>query len=489
MRKMMLGLALLCLSCGSPDSANEADMSTTSLDPAALTSGTYSFRTSTAGNSCMDVEGGGSSDGTNIFQWQCHGGDPQKFRVESRGASTVRLVNPASGKCLDVAGAGTSDGTNIQLWTCNGSAAQDFELRDAGNGRVVMQNPHSGKCVDVSAANAADRTNIQLWTCNNTTAQTFTPVQASAPRTDVTFFVISDTHCDPTLQYDLHAMARAVNAVASNGSWPSSINGSATGFAGGAIGNPSFVVFTGDLMGWGNSAQEIPTFRHYFEHGASNESINFPSYVGLGNHDLDDTPDRTGARADDARAQAWRYVDGRHAGASAPVKVSEFDGPSHAYSWDVAGVHFVQMHRFPGDTNWGLPTNLGFLKWDLGMHAADGRPVFIFHHYAMDAFGTQDRWWTKAQRDAYRDTIRPYRVSGIFAGHSHAAMQYTWESERVFQVNNAKAEINTGNNDGNGSFAIVHITDQKLDVVTCRWLDDTGRYEFSAPFFSGPARP
>jgi cytolysin (calcineurin-like family phosphatase) len=114
--------------------------------------------------------------------------------------------------------------------------------------------------------------------------------------------------------------------------------------------------------------------------------------------------------------------------------------------------------------------------------------VFIFHHYGMDAFGTQDRWWTKAQRDAYRDTIRPYNVAAIFAGHSHGAMQYGWEGERVFQANNAKAEINSGNRDGNGSFAIVRITAQKLDVVTCRWLDDTGRFELIAPFYSGPAR-
>jgi cytolysin (calcineurin-like family phosphatase) len=106
----------------------------------------------------------------------------------------------------------------------------------------------------------------------------------------------------------------------------------------------------------------------------------------------------------------------------------------------------------------------------------------------MDGFGTQERWWTAGQRTAYRNTLNGYNVSAIFAGHSHGAMQYTWEGKRVFQVNNAKAEINSGNRDGNGSFAIVRITDQKLNVVTCRWLDDQGRYELIAPFFSGPAK-
>jgi hypothetical protein len=53
-------------------------------------------------------------------------------------------------------------------------------------------------------------------------------------------------------------------------------------------------------------------------------------------------------------------------------------------------------------------------------------------------------------------------------------------------VNNAKAENGSGNDDGNGSFAVVRITDTRLDVATCRWLDDHGRYEWVAPFDSGP---
>jgi hypothetical protein len=57
------------------------------------------------------------------------------------------------------------------------------------------------------------------------------------------------------------------------------------------------------------------------------------------------------------------------------------------------------------------------------------------------------------------------------------------------QVNNAKAEINTGNNDGNGSFAIVRVTDKQFDMVTCRWTDDQGGYELIGPSFSGPSDP
>ena len=104
----------------------------------------------------------------------------------------------------------------------------------------------------------------------------------------------------------------------------------------------------------------------------------------------------------------------------------------------------------------------------------------------MDPFGTEPRWWTDDDRSAYRAILKGYHVAALIVGHTHAAFNYSWEGLRVFQVNNAKAEVGTGNNDGNGSFSIVRVTDQQLDVVTCRWLDDSGKYELIGPNLSGP---
>jgi cytolysin (calcineurin-like family phosphatase) len=315
---------------------------------------------------------------------------------------------------------------------------------------------------------------------------------AKAAARDVTFYVVADTHNDPAPEpqaFDERATVRAINRVAQNGQWPTSIGGTATGFIGGKIAPPSGVVFVGDLTGWGTAPTEIPEFRHYYEKGNSSESIDYPAYLGLGNHDVD-TADRSAALADLYRTQYWAWIDSRHKGANAPVPVGNFDAASHAYSWDVGGVHFVQLHRFAGDSQYGLPSSLGFLQADLASRAADGRPVVLFHHYGMDAFGTNGQWWSDADRNAYRDALRGFNVSAIFTGHSHYAEDmYTWQGLRVFQVNNAKAEINTGNNDGNGSFTIVRITDSKLDAVTCRWLDDQGNYELIAPWYSGVANP
>jgi cytolysin (calcineurin-like family phosphatase) len=475
----LAGAILILAACG-PAAVNVAAATV------ALPANAYNFQTLTGSGSCVDVSGAGSTDGTRIQQWTCSPSAAQSFWVQAAGAGIARVVNTPTGKCLDVAGSGTSDGTSVQLWTCNGSAAQDFKIEDAGSGRVVLRNVNSNKCVEVAGASTAAGAALQISTCSTSNGQLFRPVALAA--LDLTFYVVSDTHADPPESYDLRAMARAINAVSQSGVWPSTIGGAATGFKGGRIGPPRGVVFTGDLMGWGVTPTEMLTFRRYFERGRTSESIWYAAYAGLGNHDVDDA-DRAPDLAAQYRDQAWAYVDSRYKGSAAPVPVTRFDAASHAYSWDFGGAHFVQVHRFAGDTGHGLASSLPFLSADLKDNASDGRPVFVFHHYGMDAFGTQDRWWTAAQRTAYRNALNGANVAAIFAGHSHAAMQYTWQGERVFQVNNAKAENGTGNNDGNGSFAIVRLTDQKLEVVTCRWLDDTGRYEMIGPYYAGPARP
>jgi len=359
---------------------------------------------------------------------------------------------------------------------CRGGAAER-PVDAAGPADAASPGPPDAAAVAVDAAVRIDAAPVDAGL----------PPDAAAPR-DVTFYVVADTHADPPESYDLRAMARTIDAVARSGTWPTSIGGAATSFRGGRIAPPEGVVLVGDITGWGTAPLEIPTFRRYFERGATADSIGYRAYVGLGNHDVDDA-DRPPALAAEYRAMFWAHVDARHKGPSAPVPVARFDAASHAYAWDVGGVHFVQTHRFPGDRGHGLASSLPFVRDDLAASARDGRPVFLFHHYGMDGFGREDRWWTDADRRAYRDALRGSHVAGIFVGHSHAAMQYTWEGLRVFHANNAKAEITTGNRDGNGSFAIVRITDDRLDVVTCRWLDDTGRFELIAPFYSGPADP
>jgi len=399
------------------------------------------------------------------------------------GTSDPRASSGAGGLPQGASGASAHAGSAGQSPTSTGGTWASAGAGGSGGG---YSGAASGGLPNAGATNGGYSGGSGGSTSGGSAGQIGSAGAPGKPTFDVTFFVIADTHADPpTDSFDLRATARAVNAVAAAGTWPSKIDGSDTHFKGGTIGKPRGVAFVGDLTGWGTAPTELLTFRHYFEAGNSADSIAFPGYVGLGNHDID-SADRSADLAVQYRNQEWSFVDSRHLGPNAPVKVTNFDAASHNYSWDFDRVHLVQTHRFAGDTGYGLASSLPFVAADLKKYASDGRPVILFHHYGMDTFGTQDRWWTENDRNAYRNALKGYHVAGIIVGHTHAAFQYTWDGLRVFQVNNAKAEINAGNNDGNGSFAIVRVTDQQLDIVTCRWLDDTGKYELIAPFFSGP---
>ena len=295
----------------------------------------------------------------------------------------------------------------------------------------------------------------------------------------VTFFVVGDTHCDPDPDPGHVATVAAIERVAAEGTWPTEVDGAPTGFDPVPVGEPAGVVIVGDLTGSGDVSpwsNELETFRRFFENGYGDEAVSFPAYVGLGNHDLD----RDDLVADMYREQMWQYVEDRHMGPDAPVPVGGFDPASRCYAWDWEGLHLVQLHKHAGDTTHGHASGLAWLADDLSA-LAPGHPVVLLQHYGLDAFGMEDRWWTDTDRADFADVIGPHRVIAIVAGHSHYAMSYVWDGWRVIQVNNAKAEIGEGNDDGNGSFAIIRVTDTRLDMITCRWLDETGAYEFVMP--------
>jgi glucose/arabinose dehydrogenase len=122
----------------------------------------YTFTTARTGpvtgfaGKCLDVNGGGTADGTRIQLWTCNGSAAQVWSVNGQV-----WRNPQSGKCLDVAGGATVNGTRAQLWTCNGSAAQNWTAQ----ADRTLRNPASGRCLDVSEVKSDDGQQIHIWDC------------------------------------------------------------------------------------------------------------------------------------------------------------------------------------------------------------------------------------------------------------------------------------------------------------------------------------
>ncbi|MEV6117648.1 RICIN domain-containing protein [Streptomyces sp. NPDC052109] len=86
-------------------------------------------------------------------------------------SSLTMKVEAAQGKCLDVQGGGTADGTPVQIYTCNNSAAQQWKFWGSYDGGYALYNTNARKCLDVKSGNNANGTKIQLWSCNGSPAQ------------------------------------------------------------------------------------------------------------------------------------------------------------------------------------------------------------------------------------------------------------------------------------------------------------------------------
>lgn len=298
---------------------------------------------------------------------------------------------------------------------------------------------------------------------------------------DITFFVAADTHFDPPPDSDSYYHVRAMNRIPFREFWPGEIEGKPClfGGVGTKIDPPEGIILAGDLVDRAG-VEALGLFRARYEKGAGDKQIDYPVYLGLGNHDIN--PDEEEKLKLAGRLRMWNYVEERHKGKDAPVPVSNFDEATRNYSWDWSKLHLVQTHLFAGATSDHQTSSLAWLAKDLEVYASDGRPVVIIQHYGFDPWAL--KWWSDRERKDLFSILRKYNVNGIFAGHSHIAENLEWEGIPIFQINNAWPEIGHGNDDGNGSFAVVRITDHFIDMMTCRWLNDQGDVEFTEPYYS-----
>ncbi|UQU62451.1 ricin-type beta-trefoil lectin domain protein [Couchioplanes caeruleus] len=108
---------------------------------------------------CLDVNGNGTANNTQVELYDCNGVGGQKWVQQADGS----LRNPQSGRCLDSPNGASGNGTRLQIYACNGSAAQKFAVNSGG----VTTAP-GGKCVDVAADDTGGNlAAVQLWDCQS----------------------------------------------------------------------------------------------------------------------------------------------------------------------------------------------------------------------------------------------------------------------------------------------------------------------------------
>ncbi|SEE82609.1 endo-1,4-beta-xylanase [Streptomyces sp. 3213] len=112
---------------------------------------------------CLDVPGAGTTDGTQLQLWDCHGGTNQQWTYTDAGELKVY-----GNKCLDAAG--TGNGSKVQIYSCWGGDNQKWRLNSDGS----IVGVQSGLCLDAVSGGTANGTLIQLYSCSNGNNQHWT---------------------------------------------------------------------------------------------------------------------------------------------------------------------------------------------------------------------------------------------------------------------------------------------------------------------------
>jgi Ricin-type beta-trefoil lectin domain len=78
-------------------------------------------------NKCIDIYGASTANGANTIQWDCHGGNNQRFTYNAND-KTIKVTH--SGKCLSVTANNMKEGGQVLQYDCTGSANQKWDLND-----------------------------------------------------------------------------------------------------------------------------------------------------------------------------------------------------------------------------------------------------------------------------------------------------------------------------------------------------------------------
>lgn len=128
-----------------------------------------------------DVTGASTANGARVQLYSSNNTNAQKYRFESIGNGTYKIINANSGKVLDVAGGSTANGAALQQYTSNNTVAQQWTVRNYGSGKIALMSVNANKAVDIPGGNAVQQAQLQLYSPNGTVAQQW--LVAKAPLT------------------------------------------------------------------------------------------------------------------------------------------------------------------------------------------------------------------------------------------------------------------------------------------------------------------
>ncbi|NUQ99083.1 MAG: family 43 glycosylhydrolase [Streptomyces sp.] len=132
------------------------------------TSATYNTLIARHSGKCADVTSQSLWQGAQIKQYDCNGGNNQRYWFKSLGSGYYQLVVRNSSLCVQ------ENASTVTQENCSSSSTtQQWSLTTSGS-YVNVKSRASGQCLDVSGASTADSAAIITYTCNGGTNQQWT---------------------------------------------------------------------------------------------------------------------------------------------------------------------------------------------------------------------------------------------------------------------------------------------------------------------------
>lgn len=136
-------------------------------------SGAGYYLQSALGNWVLDLSGGNTANGAAIRLYTPNGTASQLFVVSSSDVNIATgvsmIITSVANKKLvtDVTSASTANGARVQLYSSNNTNAQKYRFESIGNGTYKIINANSGKVLDVAGGSTANGAALQQYTSNN----------------------------------------------------------------------------------------------------------------------------------------------------------------------------------------------------------------------------------------------------------------------------------------------------------------------------------
>lgn len=112
----------------------------------------------------MDVYEQSTNNGSNVHQWDFHGGLSQQWLIKNLGYYYSIIPMHAEDKALDVYNGEAINNANIQIWDVNLTNAQQWDIVECGNGTFkIASRCDVRKVIDVEGISNSNGANIHLY--------------------------------------------------------------------------------------------------------------------------------------------------------------------------------------------------------------------------------------------------------------------------------------------------------------------------------------